>query len=386
MKLVIRQRDELDALLPSLLSELGYTVLSRPTRGNRQFGVDVAALGTEDGVTKLFLFSIKQGDLTRKDWDGSDQALRPSINEILDVYIPTRILAEHRSLPIVICLCFGGEIVEGMRQTVTGFTDRLTTDRLSFQEWNGDKIAKLISNGPLRQELLPREHRSSFQKAVAMVDEPELAFEHFAALIDGLAVEGTSAQRVQRARQIYLCLWVLFVWARDANNVEAAYLAAERAILRVWGLSHAEIGKSTNAAEDLGVVIFELVDLYDLIWDELFARKILPHVGARNAISIAVGTSSPVDVNLKLFDIIGRLALRGLWLMWREGQDIDLLSAGANWESPKIHELGGQIAQLIENNPALFTPISEHQAADIALALTFLRAHGGCNQVVQVWR
>jgi hypothetical protein len=99
MKLVFRQylaslreRRELDAVLPDLLSELGYNVISRPTIGTRQYGVDVAAIGKgEDGKRKVFLFSIKQGDLTRADWDGTPQTLRSSINEILDVYIPNRV-------------------------------------------------------------------------------------------------------------------------------------------------------------------------------------------------------------------------------------------------------------------------------------------------------
>lgn len=74
MKLVFRQylaslreRRELDAVLPDLLSELGYTVLSRPSIGTRQYGVDVAALSPADeaGKQQLYLFSIKQGDLMR---------------------------------------------------------------------------------------------------------------------------------------------------------------------------------------------------------------------------------------------------------------------------------------------------------------------------------
>src|SRR5438034_5556510 len=97
MKLIIREylgslreRGELDAILPDLLSQLGLNVYSRPSRGTRQDGVDVAAVGRlDDGPEKVYLFSIKPGDLTRKDWDGDAvQALRPSLNEILDAYIP----------------------------------------------------------------------------------------------------------------------------------------------------------------------------------------------------------------------------------------------------------------------------------------------------------
>ena len=56
MKLIIRQylaglreRNELDAVLPGLLSQMGLTVYSRPGRGTRQDGVDVGAVGSIDG-------------------------------------------------------------------------------------------------------------------------------------------------------------------------------------------------------------------------------------------------------------------------------------------------------------------------------------------------
>jgi hypothetical protein len=51
MKLLVRnyvaslkERQELDAILPDLLSELGYNVISRPSRGTTQRGGDVAAI------------------------------------------------------------------------------------------------------------------------------------------------------------------------------------------------------------------------------------------------------------------------------------------------------------------------------------------------------
>src|SRR5690606_8127489 len=98
----LREREELDAILPDLLSELGYTVYSRPQRGTAQAGVDIAAVGEdEDGERKVFLFSVKQGDLTRRDWDGgTPQALRPSLNQILDTYIGTKIPKRYQELKV----------------------------------------------------------------------------------------------------------------------------------------------------------------------------------------------------------------------------------------------------------------------------------------------
>src|SRR3546814_13382808 len=45
--------------------------------------------------------------------------------------------------------------------------------------------------------------------------------------------------------------------------------------------------------------------------------KILPHADVRHALSSAVGSSASLDVNLKLFELVGRLALRGLWMVWQ---------------------------------------------------------------------
>lgn len=388
MKLVFRQylaslreRRELDAVLPDLLSELGYTVLSRPSIGTRQYGVDIAALGPRDaaGKQRLYLFSLKQGDLTRADWDGTPQALRSSINDILDVYIPTRIPPAHRAREIVICLCFGGEIQEAVRDNVTLFTQAETKPGLSFEEWNGDYLAGLLVDGILREHLLDPQLRTHFQKAVAMVDEPDVALKHFAILIRKLCApaDTTPKQRTTILRQLYICLWVLFVWARDAGNLEAPYRASERALLQAWPLVQTDVAKSTKASEEIGVAYSDLVDLHFRIWDGLIGEKILPFVEIEHAISVAVDTAAPVDVNLKLFETLGRIAMRGLWMLWAKSGSAPLPEHRADWNSPEAAALAQQIIFLIRNNPVLLAPIADAQAVDIAIALLFLSMMGG---------
>ncbi|WP_368571242.1 hypothetical protein [Acinetobacter haemolyticus] len=41
----LKERNELDALLPDLLTEMGMIVTSLPQRGTRQNGVDIMAVG-----------------------------------------------------------------------------------------------------------------------------------------------------------------------------------------------------------------------------------------------------------------------------------------------------------------------------------------------------
>lgn len=365
----LRERGELDAILPDLLSELGYTVYSRPQRGTAQAGVDIAALGNdEDGERKVFLFSVKQGDLTRQSWDGTPQALRPSLNQIKDTYIPTRIPKRYKHLKVVVCLVFGGDMQEQVRSDVIGYIDYNSSDKVSFDEWNGDKLAGLLLQGVLREEIMPKALRSHFQKSVALVDEPEIAYQHFGRLAYELCKDVSEEKaRVRIARQLYIALWVLFVWGRDIGNVEAPYRASELVLLNVWNLLRPHIGKKSSAGKAISLVLHQAIQLHLAIASEFLDRKILPHVGTRDGISIAVQTRSAVDVNLKLFDVLGRVALTGLWVYWLTERDPEPKRRAIAQE--KFSHLVTMGYRLVENNRALFLPLQDQQAIEIALFL-----------------
>ncbi|WP_346394247.1 chemotaxis protein [Pseudomonas syringae] len=384
----LRERRELDVVLPDLLSELGFNVISRPSVGTRQYGVDVAAVGRdtdpkkEVSEEKLFLFSIKQGDLTRNDWDSGNQALRNSINEITDFYIPVRIAEQHKHLKVVICLCFGGEIHEAIQDIVTQYIKLKSDDRVSFQIWNGDYLAGKLTEGVLQQQLVDERLRSSFQKSVAMIDEPDIAYKHFSHLAKGLlgGNEDKPQAKLTSLRQVYICLWVLFVWARAAGNLEAPYRATERAILLAWDhiKTHIDSKQQKKIAEDLSQTFAELMELHFQIWDELLGKKILPYVHVKHGISAAVNTSTSVDINLKMFETLGRIAQRGLWLLWQVSQDDATPQRCVKAEATdpskfdEAFQLASQISQLIKQNPILLSPITDDHSIEIGTVVTFL--------------
>jgi len=394
MKLIIKQylaslreRDELDALLPNLLSQMGLNVFSTPGRGTRQDGVDVAAVGSINGQPeKVYLFSIKAGDLTRSSWDGGGpQSLRPSLNEIRDSYIPNRLPREHQDKKVVICLCFGGDIQEQVRTSVEGYIEQNTTDRVSYEEWNGDKLAELIQENFLREDLLPSNSRPALRKALALLDEPEASFRHFSQLIFGLLDSGirNNSGKLTSIRQMSVCLWILFAWARDANNLESAYLSAERTLLFAWDLAKDEFGKNNKVAKGIQEAFQAVLGAYFQISDEYINGKILPHVTVLDGLSTAVRPSSSMDVNLKLFDLLGRLAMYGLWSIWsatvadEEGYKEKLVL-----QSRRISDA---IKSLISSNPALFLPIKDEQAIDIFLAMLQMAMSGSSESDIKFW-
>ena len=381
MKLIIRQyiaglkeRGELDAVLPDLLSQMGMVVYSRPARGTRQDGVDVAAVGgLGGGPEKVYLFSIKPGDLSRKEWDGeSVQSLRPSLNEIIDSYIPNRIPPEHKEKDIVICITLGGDVQEQVQLPLVGYIKQSTTGKISFEEWNGDKLAALIQSNFLREDLVPDTVRFSLRKTLALLNEPDAAYGYFTELVETLDGKfSKDAERIRAIRQLSICLWILFSWSRELGNLECAYRASELTILHAWNIFRFFEGKSTKASEACRDALISIFHAYQQINTEYLA-KIIPHLQSLHALSAAVQGGSSLDVNLKMFDLLGRIALNGLW---NYGAALQCADDDKFRSDQLLAETAGAAAcvkMLISNNPVLYSPIKDDQATDIALAAFLL--------------
>ena len=394
MKLIIKhylaslkERDELDAILPDLLSQLGLNVYSRPRKGTRQDGVDVGAVGSLNGnPEKVYLFSIKAGDLTRRSWGGDTlQSLRPSLDEILDAYIPNRLPNEHRDKDIVVCICLGGDIREEVRSQVEGYIHREEKKRtnLSFEEWNGDKLASLILSSFLQEDLLPQDARSQLRKSLALLDEPEASYQHFSTLV-GLFFNTESTKdkdRIMAIRQINICLWILFSWARDAGNIESAYLSSELALLHAWELAKAYFTKKTKSAEAIQLAFQSILNVYSQIISLYLKEKILPHVQKTHSLSHAIKASSNLDINLKLFDVLGRLALGGLWIHWLDENEVEV----NEFLRSEIQSYSFAVERLILNNPILLLPIKDDQAIDISIAMLLLTLNKDSHNFIREW-
>lgn len=386
MKLIIkeylaslREREELDAVLPDLLSQMDMNVFSRPGRGTRQDGVDVAAVGSVDGEEEaVYLFSIKPGDLRRPDWNSaSPQSLRPSLDEIQDAYIRNRLPKQHREKKIKICICVGGDIREEVRQDIEGYKDRYSNGQVSFEEWNGDRIASLIESYLLREELLPEAARSHLRKAIALIDEPEASYKHFAILVDSILGEDTAkaVQRIRTVRQLSICLWILFAWAREQGNLESTYRAAELLLLRLWQIAREYADKKNKTAKSIHFVYESVLNTYLSVGNEFFSKSVLPHASKIHGLSSAVRGSTILDINLRLFDLAGRTALYGLWLRWYAHN----FPEGSNHQNALLETsstYASLLKELVNNNPILLLPIKDDQCIDVALGVLLLIMNG----------
>lgn len=397
MKLILKQylaslkeRQELDAVLPDLLSSMGMNVFISPTRGVKEYGVDIAAVGqVRDQEEKVYLFSVKSGNLTRETWNGSaDQALRPSLDEIQDSFIPSRMPPEHRGKKIVICLCFGGDINSGIRQEVSGYQLRNTRDNISFQEWNGDKLSEFIQQYLLKEELLPSSSQALLRKSLALLEEPESSANHFSLLIDEVLSNATDTESVASSiTRINVCLWVLYSWCREGGNLESAYLSSERALLQAWDKvkdHYTGRNKPSKSFDSILVTYQQITDCY-------VDRSLIPYVELKYALSHAVNSPCSIDVNIKLFDVLGRLSVKGHWILdslsksYEEKPPTDGDSVEQEKLCLRLKEITRSINLLVVNNPILLSPYKDSQAIELGLVLTLLSNNSELDDFVQSW-
>ena len=362
----LKERNELDALLPDLLTEMGMNVTSLPQRGTRQNGVDIMAVGKNTNQEDtVFLFSVKDGDLNRAHWSGdSDQALRPSVEEIIDVYIPNRIPQEHKNKKVVICLCFGGNILEQVRENVSSYTSQNTTEHISFEEWNGDKIAELIIQHLLKESLLPVGFREELRRSIAMIEEPEASIQYFHSLLK--LIEASQLNNLRKIRLINLCLWVLYSWSRNLDNLESIYQCSEKALFISWLIIKDIYANKNKEAKEVKISFENIIRVYKQI-TENFIDKFKHFCEKNYAISANAHYGSNANTNIKLFDILSRFSVYAYWL-YSDIQNEDDKNLKQKL-TDKLCDHLDDLQLLILNNTILFTPIKDSQIIEISLFL-----------------
>ena len=386
----LKERGDLDkSVLPNLLAEIGLRVLNTPMIGTRQNGVDIAAVGKikgEDEEPYLYLFCIKAGNITRRDWDDGVQAVRPELNEIRDVYLRTNVAAEYSQIPVRIILCCGGELDETVLMNWAGYSTRNETDSVRYQEWNGDRLADLMMRSLLARELLDEAPRRSFQKAVAMVNEPSACYQYSSAFLHDLLLEEGLAPSIQllRLRQAYICLNAVTTWALEADNFESIYTVSELGVMLCWNVIRGQPPRRRPTRHDraLEFLLDQFIKLYLTCSERYLAKTAYEHSKRLHALSTSVRSREAVDVNLALFELLGRLAIHGCWtaaLSHNYAKQGNSFSEGLKNSTSQVLDT---MVHLINCNPTLNSPFKDDHMIEIALVMYLAQMTGSTQRFI----
>lgn len=364
----LRERDEFDRLLPELLTQMGYLPLVKPKAGVRQFGVDFPAAGRSpaDGVNELLLFVIKQGDIGRRTWTGDPNAVRESMDEIIDVWLASHVPPEYQGHRKVIVVATTGDLGPEVQPNWTGYATR--HPQLRFEFWGADKVSDLVEEHLLNEHLFDGQDRGDLRKALVMGADSDYRFDHLCRLMlrqlgiapDGQLSEVGAQQAVpallKALRRVHLAALVCSHWVDGEGERRQALWVMERTLL--WCF-HRAVLQSLHERADVRDVILEIWRSYLQSAGRYF-DAVAAHLRVKDGMSGY--TREGAEYSVLLLEQVGLIASIGLSAALVEpGQD-DAWRARSN-------EFSTALAAMLRNHGAAASPRLDAQVIDICLAL-----------------
>jgi len=355
----LTERGELDVLLRNLLIADGYEVLKRASRGEKEYGVDLAATRQEGDGVHLYLFQVKRGDLDRTVWDVGPNSVRASLNEALDEPYASFLKLPGPPVKRHLIVVFNGEVKEDARRQFDNFAREQCRWRpdTEITFWNISTLVGRVEGVLIGEGLVPDVDTLLLKKTLAFADVPQYAFGELTTLLKALTgnVPSIKAAPVRRLfATVRLLTRMVAEYARRGGAYRNAILASEITLLILadW-CTEREVFR-----------IRELSALYarqleDYLADLRAVRdRLEPALYLEHGLALG-GMQEIVEYPLRTFEVLGWLALHVLVA----------LHLGETEEAERTCDL---IALTINRNPAAARPLLDNHGIEIGLvALAF---------------
>lgn len=398
MKLIVEsylqelgERPELENLVVPLLEKMGLDVYAVPQKGPRQYGVDVAAVGIWPGDTceAVHLLTIKAGDIKRQNWDsGGLEDVRPSLNEIEDVYLTQKIRPQDRGKPVKVYICCGGRVLQEVDGNVSAFMkamiNRHEHDNLAVSILDGPLLTSLLLQYWFDERVFVSGDQSLLKRCLATIDEPDLSVRYFLEFLPSVLREKnnsgkplSSPQKMDCVCRLLLCLGVLVQHALNIKHLEGVFRIVERSVIYVLGYLRLNSTRSERAVRQA----FSAISLYDRIAFS-YLKNLEKLSGKQYLFALAVG-GNEVDVNLCFFNVLARMAEYGIFLLgyYRHAEEVGITKDNKDLENDfcnRIIRVADCLCGLINNNTVARQPLKDSQHYAIMMTLLFLR---GVNRI-----
>jgi len=362
----LRERDELDALLPELLRAMGHSVVSRPQVGANQAGVDIVSTHTNaDGAKEVFLYVVKFGDLGREDFYGGKQAVDPSVREAANDFIRNRLPEPLKALKKRIVLVTNGALKQEAQAGYAALSHDVAERPLcSLELWAADQLTPLIEAHLFDEALLLDKGKGDLRAALAALEESETSIRRFVRFAEACFAVSDPAARLSKTalKRNFLkrCAaaamgWaVLLVWGQSEGNLKPGVVSGEYLLLRMWSEA---VRAGLNSDKTFLVRMETTVALYVRALMTYF-DKVAPQLHNRRA-SFAYRAERVLYAEL-IFEELGRLATLLLLL-----QQVPKQEAVRN----EVHK---QLLHLVNEHTGCRLPVYDGQAIDLTLVLTAL--------------
>lgn len=377
---LLKEDGELDTLLIDILNSKGITPISKPQKG-RQYGVDIAAIGKDkDKVEKLFLITVKQGNIARSVWDSGQNSVRQSLNEIREAYINTSLTARQKKLPKVIVVATNGVLEQTIQISWAQYTEKFKEEGLEFDFWGIDDISKMVSENLLSERLFNSEMRSLLKKTLAFLELKDYDLNHYKKLVNLILDKSLKTKKpvLKRLKLLQICLSIVFKWAEDNGYIKSAIYAADKTILKSfeWLNSqdhfkekyvYLEFYNLHSIRREIGIAYFNKVNNYYFVEHSLQRYS-----------------KNQIEYSLTVWEEIGILANIGLTEIRHYQYHLNPKTQElATVYERSVITISEALVSLIKTNPPSHYPLYDNHIIDIEPAMRFLYLTGKKDECIK---
>lgn len=368
---MMKEEVELEGLVEKLITSMGHVVVSLPQKGVKQNGVDIHSVGIdhEDGVIKNFLITIKKGNITRSVWDGNEQAVRSSLNEIIDNYIKNRISEDYKKHPIKIIVCCGGALKQEVQESWVSFSESNSSSNVAFKLWNGSELSLLVEDFLLTEDVFAEEIKQKMRRTLVVLSDYDYDLAHYKQIFDDIFLKDTwkdikdivlEKKAVKTLATIPICLGLIYEYSKEAGNLKHPLIASEFALLRCWDfICKNKLEKNVKVNKAYAAILILHIKYCSEYFLKIQSYCQLPDgltLNCRNSISAS-------EVVFEQIGIMGTFGISQLLLSIHTKADENFQNAKAIAETLK---------NLIINNSVSCSPYFDENTIDIFIAINFL--------------
>ncbi|QSE96514.1 hypothetical protein [Fulvivirga lutea] len=371
----LKEEGELDSLLTDLLWSVGIKIFTRPNKGTRQYGVDIAAYGKnfqnsiEDQNKEVFLITVKKGNFDRNNWDSGKNSIRQSLNDIIDVYIPNRLGKQYNNCKINIVVASNGELSEGVIDNWVSYTKEQGTknDKLNFVFWGIRDLVQLTEDNLLSELLFPEDHRLLLRKTLSFLDLPDYDLRHFYELNEKLFQKclplKNNRKLIKNLRLLRLISNILLKGCVEMNNIKPAIIASERVLILYWDWFKKR--NSFNEKEPIKELIS--YHFFKIQINRIYFAKVQTSYYSEDGLSFGIGNL--LEYSLITYEQIGISATIGMSELY---EAMVHFPSDPNYSETcykNAMQVSQSLGELIFNNPASCYPKYDEHCIEINLAM-----------------
>lgn len=352
----LKEEIELETLLENILIMNDFTDIVRPQKGVAQHGVDFSA--KKNGA--IYLFVLKQKDIDKNNWNSGNNAVRPTLDEIQDVYIQERIKESGSKINIVVCT--NGIIKQNVQSDWNGYISRNSKENIKYLFWGIDELTAMTEQVLLNEYLFENDIKSDLRKSLYFYEE-DVNFVYYKKLLEKLISKINISDRRKKVYKKYLIVYLLInkmcIAYASEKNVKLAEKMSEKALIVFWKFI------MKNNLYEKNEEIETLIVLYKQY--EECCENYLKEIKKVYNYSPSFPIYSPLEYRITIYEVIGFISSYTYYLYYYYGKTNEVM------ENINI------LITIINNNAGFFYPVFDLNSIEIN-TLIFLLKEIGNNQ------